>query len=64
MYQSLTVFQLPKSEEDILQILPTKDKTLDTMVMTQVLSARGTQSLGEWYFQYQYDPFALAAEKE
>ena len=55
---------MPKSEEDILQILPTKDKTLDTMVMTQVLSARGTQSLGEWYFQYQYDPFALAAEKE
>ena len=56
--------QLPKAEEDVLEILPTKDKTLDTMVMTQVLSARGTHSLGEWEFQYQYDPFALAAEKE
>ena len=47
-----------------MSILPPKDKTMDTMVMTKLLSARASKSLGESEFQHQFDPFAIAAENE
>jgi arachidonate 5-lipoxygenase len=53
-----------RTEEDIVRVLPNKSITLDTMVVTKLLSMKGTKSLGEWEFQYQYDPSALKAEKE
>ena len=55
---------MAKTEEDILEILPTKDKTMDTMVITKLLSAQGTKSIGQFEFQYNYDPFAIKAERE
>ena len=56
--------QLPKSEEDIVDALPNKEQMVDTMVITKLLSSRGTKSLAEWEFQYQYEPTALKIEKE
>ncbi len=47
-----------------MNALPNKSIVLDTMVVTKLLSMRATKSLGEWEFQYQYDPSALKAEKE
>ena len=55
---------MPRSEEDVVNALPSKSITLDTMVVTKLLSMKGTKSIGEWESQYQYDPSALKAEKE
>lgn len=57
-------FQLPRTEEDIVAVLPDKSTTLEIMSITKLFSTRPEKSLGEWEFQSQYDPFALKAEKE
>lgn len=54
----------PRSEEDVIAVLPDKATTLEIMSMTKLFSTRPPKSLGEWEFQWQYDPFALKAEKE
>ncbi|XP_047475115.1 allene oxide synthase-lipoxygenase protein-like isoform X3 [Penaeus chinensis] len=52
------------TEEDIMAMLPTKRMTLDIMVITKLLSSRGTKSLGDFEMQYLYDPVGVNAAKE
>lgn len=44
----------PLTEADIIQNLPNKDQTLNTMVFTKVLSTRGSKPLGDFEVQYMY----------
>ncbi|CAH1789940.1 unnamed protein product, partial [Owenia fusiformis] len=53
----------PKSEEDIINALPTKSQTLDIMIITKILSSRGTNALGDFEVQYCHDPITLSALK-
>ncbi|XP_063605786.1 polyunsaturated fatty acid 5-lipoxygenase-like isoform X2 [Penaeus indicus] len=52
------------TEEDIMALLPNKRMTLDIMVITKLLSSRGTKSLGDFEMQYLYDPVGVNAAKE
>lgn len=47
-----------------MSILPDKSTTLDIMLVTKLLSQRSEKVLGEWEFQFQYDPPARNAEEE
>lgn len=51
------------TEEDIVKHLPEKSMALDIMVVTNLLSERGTNNLGEFEIQYQYEPKKLQAVK-
>lgn len=55
------LLQKPLSEEDVVKSLPTKDQTLDVMTITDVLSQRGTNELGNFEMQYAYHPVFIAA---
>ncbi|ESO93682.1 hypothetical protein LOTGIDRAFT_209217 [Lottia gigantea] len=53
----------PKSKDAveerlILESLPDKPTTLDIMVVTKILSGKGTKSLGDFEVQYVFDPRA------
>lgn len=50
----------PRSAEDVSKLLPTKEITLDTLLITRLLSMRGTRPLGDFEVQYLFDP---ASEK-
>lgn len=52
------------TEEDILHILPDVETTLSTMIITKLLSARGTESIGNFEVQYMYSPKDVAAANE
>ncbi|ESP02739.1 hypothetical protein LOTGIDRAFT_171808 [Lottia gigantea] len=45
-------------EKQILSCLPSKENSLDVMVVTKVLSAKGTNSLGDFELMYIADPNA------
>lgn len=49
------------TERDIVQQLPTKSETLETLVITRLLSSKGTNSLGQFEVQYLYDPVSVEA---
>jgi len=49
------------TDEDVLNTLPSKDTTLSIMVVTKLLSERGTNGLGDFEIQYQYEPHAVQA---
>eukprot|EP00112_Aurelia_sp_Birch-Aquarium-sp1_P026556 Seg949.7 transcript_id=Seg949.7/GoldUCD/mRNA.D3Y31 product="Arachidonate 5-lipoxygenase" protein_id=Seg949.7/GoldUCD/D3Y31 len=51
----------PRTERDIVAHLPGKDTTLSIMVVTKILSDRGTNGLGDFEVQYLYEPEALEA---
>jgi len=51
----------PLTERDILNKIPVKDMTLSIMVVTKLLSDRGTNALGDFEVQYQFDPVGLKA---
>ena len=51
-------FQSHKTEEDVLRALPDKPVTLDVMIVTKILSQRGTRSLGDFEVQYIFEPEA------
>lgn len=57
----LTFIQAPRTERDIVAHLPGKDTTLSIMVVTKILSDRGTNGLGDFEVQYLYEPEALEA---
>ncbi|XP_067663302.1 allene oxide synthase-lipoxygenase protein-like [Haliotis asinina] len=48
----------PKTEADILNALPNKEKTFDAMIVTKILSQKGVNSLGDFEVQYVFDPKA------
>uniref|UniRef100_A0A1W7RAZ7 Arachidonate 15-lipoxygenase B n=1 Tax=Hadrurus spadix TaxID=141984 RepID=A0A1W7RAZ7_9SCOR len=54
----------PLTEEDILIQLPNKTTTLDVMVITKLLSSKGTNSLGDFEVQYLFDPISVKAANE
>ena len=56
--------QVPRTEEDIVNSLPNKDITMDIMVVSKLFSSRPAKALGDWEFQFQFDPPAIKAEKE
>ncbi|XP_077978009.1 allene oxide synthase-lipoxygenase protein-like [Glandiceps talaboti] len=49
------------SEKDVLSQLPNKQTTLDIMVVTRLLSDRGTNALTDFEIQYQYDKIGVQA---
>ena len=46
-------------EEDILRALPDRKTAVQLMVVTDLLSQKGTKSLGDFEVQYVYDPKAV-----
>lgn len=52
------------SEKDILLALPDKQTTLNTMIITKILSQKTTKSLGDFEVNYIYDPPAIQVVKE
>ncbi|GAB1603281.1 allene oxide synthase-lipoxygenase protein isoform X1 [Argonauta hians] len=54
----------PRSEEDLIATLPDKATTLDIMAITHLLSAKCTNSLGNFETEYIYDPKAIPTVKE
>ncbi|XP_029207338.2 polyunsaturated fatty acid 5-lipoxygenase-like [Acropora millepora] len=46
----------PLTEQEIINALPVKDMTLDIIIVTKILSDRGTNALGDFEVQYMYDP--------
>lgn len=52
------------TQEDIVSILPSRQVTLDSMIITKLLSSKGTNSLGDFEIQYMYEPFAVKAADE
>ncbi|XP_071947656.1 allene oxide synthase-lipoxygenase protein-like [Antedon mediterranea] len=51
----------PKTEDDILEALPDKQATLDVMEVTKLLSEKGTNGLGDFEVDYQFDPISTEA---
>lgn len=54
----------PLKEEDIVKCLIDKSTTLDTMVITKILSERSTNALGNFEVTYTYDPAAVNIVEE
>jgi arachidonate 5-lipoxygenase len=49
------------TEKDIVNQLPSRDITLNTMAITTILSRKGTQPLGEFEVKFMYDAVAVKA---
>lgn len=60
----LIYVQNPLKEEDIVKSLIDKSTTLDTMVITRILSERSTNALGDFEVTYAYDPAAVKIVEE
>ncbi|KAK6172844.1 hypothetical protein SNE40_016422 [Patella caerulea] len=63
-YPSLMRGNPPKTkdaidEKKVVDYLPDKRTTLDVMVVTKILSGRGTKCLGDFEVQYVFDPKAV-----
>ncbi|XP_071505993.1 allene oxide synthase-lipoxygenase protein-like [Diadema antillarum] len=56
--------KMDRDEKDILSQLPSKDMTVSVMLVTQLLSDRGTNGLGDFEVQYIYDPFGKKVVKK
>ncbi|CAH1238363.1 ALOX5 [Branchiostoma lanceolatum] len=54
----------PRTEQDIIDQLPDKSKTLEMMVITRMLSDRSTNGLGMFEVEYMYDPEGTRAVAE
>lgn len=52
------------TEADIVATLPSQQATLDSMIITKLLSSKGTNSLGDFEVQYMYEPFTIKAADE
>uniref|UniRef100_A0A6A7FU73 Lipoxygenase n=1 Tax=Hirondellea gigas TaxID=1518452 RepID=A0A6A7FU73_9CRUS len=52
------------TEQEMLALLPNKCMTLDIVLITKLLSKRGTKSLGDFEMQYMYDPVGVQAAQE
>lgn len=51
-------FQKPRTEKDVLKAMPDKAVVLDTMLVVKLLSAKGTNSLGDFEVNFVFDPKA------
>ncbi|XP_064481893.1 polyunsaturated fatty acid 5-lipoxygenase-like isoform X2 [Ornithodoros turicata] len=52
------------TEDDLVKLLPSKEATLDSMIITKLLSSKGTNSLGDFEVQYMYEPEAVDAARQ
>lgn len=57
------IFQAALTEKHIVKSLASKKDTLSVMIVTKLLSQRGTNALGHFELQYAYDPITLKALK-
>lgn len=64
MYGTPPKDKRPCTEKDIIDTLPTKKMSLDTLLITRLLSERATNPLGDFEVQYQYDKVGTQAIKE
>uniref|UniRef100_T2MH56 Arachidonate 5-lipoxygenase n=1 Tax=Hydra vulgaris TaxID=6087 RepID=T2MH56_HYDVU len=65
-YPAMLTGKIPSSKapltmQDIINQLPNKETTLDTMAVTKMLSERGTNELGTFEIQYLFRPEDVAA---
>ncbi|XP_061173092.1 polyunsaturated fatty acid 5-lipoxygenase-like [Saccostrea echinata] len=54
----------PLQEEEVVKALIDRSTTLDTMIITKILSARSTNALGDFEVDYIYDPAAVTIVEE
>ncbi|PIK61528.1 hypothetical protein BSL78_01541 [Apostichopus japonicus] len=54
----------PRTEKDIIDTLATKKMSLDTLLITRLLSEKATNPLGDFEVQYQYDRVGTKAISE
>ena len=47
-----------------MKLIPNMEKTLEIMVITKLLSMKGTKSLGDFEMQYLYHPEDVKAAEE
>ncbi|CAB3376043.1 Hypothetical predicted protein [Cloeon dipterum] len=52
------------TEQELVGFLPNKTAALDMMVLTKILSTKGTKSLGDFEVQYLYDPCVIQITNE
>ncbi|KAK3594458.1 hypothetical protein CHS0354_024901 [Potamilus streckersoni] len=52
------------TEQDVINNLPDKPTTMDMMIVTKILSSRGTKSLGDFEVQYIFEPQAKKVVEE
>ena len=67
-YPSLMISERPRdksalTEMDIINTLPSKKSSLETLLITRLLSEKGTKSLGEFEVQYVFDEIGTKALK-
>lgn len=55
----IITLQTSLAEKHIVDILPDKPTTLDAMIVTKILSQKGTNSLGDFEVRYIFEPEAL-----
>lgn len=55
------LFQEPLTEQYVVNCLASRSETLSVMIVTKLLSERGTNELGNFEMQYAYDPIILKA---
>ena len=48
----------------MVDIVADKQTTIQTMIVTKILSQKATKSLGDWELAYQYDKESLVAEEK
>ena len=64
------IHEFPLLQNDILtdqclvDIVVDKQTTIQTMIVTKILSQKATKSLSDWELAYQYDKEALEAEEK
>ncbi|XP_022247531.1 hydroperoxide isomerase ALOXE3-like [Limulus polyphemus] len=65
-YPGMLVGEIPRDKvpRNIVSYVPSKDITLDTMVITKLLSSGGTKPLGHFEVQYLFDPVSVRAAEE
>jgi len=54
-------FQSELTEDDIVKSVPPKELVLSIMIVTRILSNRGTNALTNYEVQYAYDPITTKA---
>ncbi|KAJ8045756.1 Arachidonate 5-lipoxygenase [Holothuria leucospilota] len=61
MYGKPPTDKKPRTEREIAETLPTKKMSLDTLLITRLLSERATKPLGDFEVPYQFDKNGTAA---
>ena len=60
----LQFLQDPLTEDDLARLLPEQEEAIEIIATTRLLSMARARPLGEWEYQFQYDPKAIEIEKQ